>query len=452
MSILHHIVELSPSSGETNEGHWAGRVDASLFQDSYSNAPFATTVYALRRDKSSGSTLYRDVSTVVVSGNTNAVEPWGSVTEMSTGDALIIACDAPVAEILLDIDRVGVGTWTGLEVYDSSNGTTFNRRLLGTSDAGSPDETNGLKTAGINRIRIPTPSPDSMSFSPAPEDITARRWLAIVPVGLTGAAGEVTTSPAIKNVYLKHRDAHVVFHQTAGAFNSALTNGTYQLPSAVLVSEDVQVRFVFPFIGYGIDWTIHRRNPDTFTMAHEYLASDGTWKALPNFTDAANDWKVGPAALGDPSQLLRARWTIPSDWASATQSMPNASGGTSSATGYWIRYRVTSVTQRVTTSPAAFRGRARAFGSGNVRGITERAATTINRVMFEEIGRQAGGAATLGVLNLHTGREATLALPNPIVIGDWYDITTPVAVAANAQWDLRHVSGGRIYDAYMRTE
>lgn len=430
------LPELSADAGPASDGVVRGRVNQSLFTRVVSNVQLANAIYAIRKDISGSSFAFSDVSALAVGTVSNGLEPWGGNAAMSAGDELYVACDNLVREMYFDIDTPGV--WTGnMEIAYSSDGITANKTAQGLSDG-----TNGFRNAdGIYRVAFTAPT-DIVSFSPVPGLVTSRKWLVVRPANV----GTVTTSPKLKRLWLLHGDGDVTYGDFSTHANAALTSNDFSaLPSTIFPSVGGELVFVLPFLGYGVDFVVHQKMANVQTRTHEYLASGGAWKSLPNFSDASNDFTSGPASTSEASQTFAVRWTIPDDWTEKTVTF----AGVGSITGYLVRWRTTAVSTYGPTPTPWFRARCRAFGASNAAGLRFHSAQTLRGAMLAHIGV---GNATMSVLNLvnaNTGRGTPLSVPANSIAPLHVDLSPALAIAAGEGLIVAHQSGGALQDVEL---
>jgi len=96
--------------------------------------------------------------------------------------------------------------------------------------------------------------------------------------------------------------------------------------------------------------------------------------------------------------------------------------------------------------------RARRFGAGVVRGLSENTAFSLSRFKISRLGTRASGSIVGIVRNMHTGQSATFTIPNPYVIGEYILLSQSLSVAVGQQWDIAWSSGGQAYDVHSHWE
>lgn len=454
MSRDFHITELSPTSGPTLEGHLFGQVNQSLLTAVVSNVVFAASAYVIRKDVGAGiGTTFEDLSAVAMSDASGDFAPWGGTGSFTAGDKIYVACEKPITAIYVKVATPGVWAGDGIEVRYS-----VNRQYDDTELTGVGDGANGFRAAaGVYKMTIPWPS-NIVSFSPQPGSavdvaagraVAARPWLVLTPKNLTGMPSQ---APILDRVWLEHTAAGVVWTNFLTSFNAELTDGNFGSPQPIFYTDQTETWYGFSDIAYGMDVAVHRRVASVVNREARYLAADTTLKAMPDFTDASNFYTIGPATLGDPVQNLTLRWTPPNDWAPQSKTFTLADTTQITVSARWLVVRVASINQLGPTNPPLVRGRSREFGATKAQGFAERVAYAFSRIKFSQVGMQQGGAAVVQLLNMHTGKAASVSLPDPISIGRYYELSQEVDGVADSQWDMQHLSGGRIHDAFVHIE
>lgn len=394
------IAEISSTGGNAADGIVRGVIDQSLFVSVYDSVEPIETVNAFNLDVTGGGFDFTDYTTEATSGVANSFLPWGTNATFSSGDAVYLASGEPVTEIRITIDTGGVWVGGGLEVWDSTNGTTANRQLTVTTDT-----TNGLRNTGTGVIRWTDPATPRVSWSPVPGFIASREWLVIKPSGFVSA----TVSPKASMTFLLGSGGDV--EDKTAVFNAAMSDGSFGVVSDVVFFVGASTIFTLPVPGPGIDLMMHRRCPNVRDVVFEYYAVGGTWAALPGLNDPSNGMKNGPAALTDPPELFRLRWVPPLDWQTLPLTVDVDGVGPVTSTGAHIRARVSSVSDISPQLPPLARGRARSLdASGAVRHAD---AFTYSCLTYET-GIPPLSDTTVQFLNINTGLNATAVFPSGV--------------------------------------
>lgn len=402
MGLNFLLSEISPTAGDNADGVILGSVIESDLLAMLTDVPISSTIYALRKDVTGTTFTFTDISTPAGDDTTSDFLPWGTTAQMTAGDELFISCDHPKAELFFKIDTPGV--WNGtVEIRYSSNGQTANAVLQNVVDG-----TNGFRaSAGIYSIAFTVPA-DITAFSPVPGDISSRQWFVIKPT-VTG----VTTAPVLSRVWIRHSNVTVI-DLSSLVNGNIITQGQGQgHPPDIFPTVGSSVYFAFPNPAYGMERDIYLRSGNTRTRVAEYFASDNTWKTLTGWTDPSNDYTSGPSSQAANPTRYAVRWTIPSDWVSATRSFITNSS-TVQYTGFWIRERTTAVSQLGPMQVAVANLGVRQFGNTNTTGMAMRQNLTVLGVVVLSAAIENTVDCLCQIANMTTGATASFTIPaNP---------------------------------------
>ena len=402
----------------------------------YSSIESTEAVYAFNLDLSSGHVDFTDYTTECTSGVANSFLPWGTNATFSAGDAVYLASDEPTHEIRLTIDTPGVWVGGGLEVLDSTDGTSANRVLTGLVDG-----SNGFRSGpGTYSITWTDPAVPRVEWSPVPGFIAARRWIVIRPVGFISA----TTSPKMSMTYMM--DAGIDFGDDTAIWNAAMSDGTFgATPNVEWMVESSEI-FVFPAAGPGMDVEVHRKTPNVRDIALEYYSVSGTWRAFTGVDDPSDWLKNGPTTLGvDPPELFHVRWSQPADWDIMSLVIQSESdGGPVTLTGAIMRARVTSVSNISPQVPPLARARARSLNRSGA--VIHLAPATYSALTFEA-GVPPLADTVVQLLNINTGLGALVTFPLGVQSSSSLPLerlvfSTPVVIGAGDALLLTWQSGG----------
>lgn len=427
---------INPTAGKDSDGFVEGGIKETSYVAALFNILIAGNVYSYRKDTTaSGSFQFTDIATTISDDTISDTEPFGSTANMSANDTWLIACDHKVKVLYVKIETGSEGIWTGtgLKFYDSSDKLTANNELLNVTDP-----SNGLRNAGIHKIVLPTSS--SEAFSPIPGDIASRKWIIIKLNGFTG----VTRAPKISRVWIEHDESNITYLDMTTEVNGSLATAPVSPTDTLFPVIGNTAYFCTENIALAQERYQYRRTPDVWTIAHEYLANDETWKTLPNWQDASNDWANGPSVVSNTFQKYQASWTVPSDFGQKTLTFPLIQGGTVSYTGYWVRMRAVSVEIPGPTTLGLARYRARQFGASNAYGEYEKHAVTYT-VLTYSLGTKPTAPITLAFINNVNGQTATAIIPNDTLesgtlLTQKLDIN--LSIAAGESRMLKIVEGG----------
>jgi len=445
MSLDLRIAEISSTAGNDSDGVVRGSVAQSLMVTSLTNVQMSSIVYAYRKDTETGFSQFTDLSTNSVSDV--AFEPFGSTANLSANDAFILASDHEVKEIFVRITTPGVLTCDGIEILISTDGITFNTTLTNVIDG-----TNAFSNAaGVYRIELPGET-GHVDSSPVPGEITSRRWHLVKFKNLTS----VTTAPQINRVWLIHKDENITYSDNTDSVNASMTDNVF-VEQTVFPTIGSTHYYAFPFLAYGMETAVFRKFPVTLTRSTEYLASDGTWKTLPDYVDPSNGLTNGPATLGTTAINYSRRWTIPSDWAEKTLQFPMSDSTTKTVTGYFIRQPITAISEYGPIARALWRARGRAFGVNNANGIYHRVATTYRAATFD-VNIPSTSDTNIQLVNINTGKGTTFTIPantssSGAVTGQRIDLSPTLELRAGDSLLIAHASGlGNLGDVELRLQ
>lgn len=429
------IAEISGSAGNNSDGIVRGQTAQVSFTDAFSNIEEAEDVFAYNVDLAGLNIEFTDYSNEASGhGGLNSFMPWGTDLTFSAGDSVYLASTEEVTQLRFTIDTPGVWTGPGLQVWDSTNGIEANRQLSVTLD-----QSNGFRAvAGTYIVEWAAPTSARVAFSPVPSFITSRKWIVVRPESLTAPG----TSPKMSIVYMLGSNSG--YTDETLVFNAAMTDPTFgTVPDVVYDIGQAQI-FTFPSAGFGLDLMVHRKTANVRDVALQYYASDLTWKLLPNQSDPSNWMKNGPATLSDPPQLFHVRWSIPSDWASESITIPLEGGGTQTITGWHMRAVVTSFTSAGPQTPPLARGRCRPLSASG--GIYHLDPKTYTLATFEA-SVPCVTPTVVELVNINTGQSATMTIPaltysSSELGAERVDLSTPLAIGAGEAMLITWDSGG----------
>jgi hypothetical protein len=395
------MAEISDVAGHSADGIVRGLIDQSLFTAMYDSIESTETVYAFNLDLAGGNVDFTDYTTAATSGVANSFLPWGTNATFSVGDALYLASDEPTIEIRFTINTPGVWVGGGLEVLDSTNGTSANRTLTGVVDG-----SNGFRNGpGTYSVTWTDPAVPRVAWSPVPGFIRDRKWIVIRPSGFVSA----TTSPKMSMTYAM--GGGVDFEDDTSVWNAAMSNGTFGSVPDVVYQVDCSELFVFPAAGPGMDVEVHRKATNTRNVILEYYSISGTWRPFTGVNDPSNWLKNGPATLSDPPELFEIRWNEPADWDLMSLVIEESGVGPVTLMGAIMRARVTSITTVAQQVAPLARGRARSLNASG--GVIHLAPSTYTALTFEA-GVPPASDTVIQLLNINSRASATATFPSGV--------------------------------------
>lgn len=425
-----------------------GGANESLLKHYFSKVLQPASINLVALDASVGSGNYTVLSAEGSSiGNVADTPVFGTNTTMSSNDELYIADTKILKELWVHIITAGVFTADGIDLFDSTNGVTFNRQLTGVVDHTDAFRNVGWKditwtqpaTAGVALALVPT--------SPDPVLNTARPWYKIKLRNFT----TVTTAPVLARITPIFIDAEQKYADLSGLAGFSITSYAGSpligLTFFPVVGDEVIITFANPARGYSVYAFRKNLTPADVVIVYEYLASDNTWKALTSLADESDNYRNGPAVLIEPPTHFDLSFATPTDWVEKAIDLPLTDGTTLTATGYHIRRRFAAVPNKSEIQGAVVSIRAKQYGSANTSGIAV-TARTVDRVAVELNGAISGAAdaGVFQVVNLSTGAASQFTVPAAATQGDIINASiTTLSFLAGEMLGLERVSGGRTY-------
>lgn len=426
------IPELSPTAGTNADGFADSTVNETLLtanMDTVENCDNGG-LKCYRIDRSSGSMQIVDITTDAISGTTNQFKPFGTSVTFNDGDEFLIACGEEVHAMLFEVNTVAAHNAT-LRVYDSTDGV-WASNLLTVTDNG-----NGFKTSGWHYILLPD-NASRVAWKPSNDPALAMTSAKYFRVKLDGIISG-NTPPQLSEIVLIRKIFKWADHTTS------VNGDTAVAPAAEshYPWEGSSQLWCFSNPAYRMEVYMHLVQTAVITDAHEYLASDNTWKSLTGWVNSTNDFTTGPVVLGDPVQKLPITWSIPADWASKAQTFTLNNDTTVTYTGYWIRERTVSVSTYGDHLSPRYRLRARQFGSENVSGERIFSAQTVKGINIKSVTTPNTTDVVCEVVNLSTGKVSAFTIPANPSLPLAIDIAD-LAFAIGDERGIRVVSGGTI--------
>lgn len=425
-----------------------GGVVESLITHYYIKAMQPASVHLVRYDSSAGSGSYADLSTEASSIGPPADCPvFGTQATMSAGDEFYVSDTKALKEFWANTITAGVFTATGIEIYDSTNGVTFNRQLTGVVD-----DSNAFRNAGWKRVSWAQPATPGIALALAATSndamlSTARIWYKVKLTGFTAA----TTAPVLARIVPVFIDSEQKFYSGDAVVHASKTayagNPLLGATFFPVVGDQFITTYSNPARGGSVYVFRKTDLPGDVTFTAEYFASDDTWKPLPNYVDAGSHERNGPAVLTEPPTHFDLTFDTPADWVSNTISIPLTDGTTVDAVGYHVRKTTSAVPTPQEIVAPVYTERALQYGSANTAGITL-PAMTIARVAVELNGTITGtaDAGVFQIVNLATGATSQFAVAGTAVQGDIVNVDIiNLTFAAGDNLGLERVSGSRSY-------
>lgn len=418
------ITELSPTVNGTGIPSETGSVAESLLTAVFQTQERCLNPKVYRLDRSAGSLLIIDETSLAISTTANAFTPFNS-----DGDEFAINCEENFQAILFRLDTQGNHSAT-LKVKDSTDGLWVTNELTVT------DDSNAFEAAtGWHYITIPDNAQrTTFKLSNDPTlNTPSGKYILFRLDGIVGG----NTMPKISNLTLIRKNFRFDSHTVS--VNGDVTTAPAQYTHYPYSGSNLMFGFDNP--AYGMEFYISLAVANVITDIHEYLATDETWKTLSGWTNASNDFTAGPTVLGNPIEKFPVRFTIPSDWTAKSQTITLDDGTTTTVSAFWIRERTLTVTSYGLHTQPRYRARARQFGNQNTTGLEVLTATTLRGLRLISSTIPNTTAIECEIANMTTGKSSSFQIPaTPIfpVNVDFTDLTLQV----NERYSLIVKSGG----------
>jgi len=411
------LPRISRADGPNSDGFLLGTNPLSLLQNAITDIDISYTITVIRKNMVGSQEVYEDVSTLAMSGTSNAFEPFGPLANLVAGDELWVA-DSDIGGLILDVTTAGVYTGGTLEVLHSTDGSTL------TACPSLVDPSNALRNTGRHNVTFGG-SADRKSIAPR-FGMTARKYVVLRLSGVSGA----TVAPALARIW--GIDAAVGnFLDLTAMHSSAVSDATFdEVPgfdtSAVIFTVGASVYYGFPKKPIGVDDYYHVfGTAGARTVANEYLSDTLTWTTLPNVSGAAPIADPG----GSGAQIIRVRFTVPADWTKQTFNGLSL---------YWFRSRTATVIISGPVTPPLFRRRVIALEDSN--GLALNGAKTISKIDYR-IGVPHTADIRIGIAGAVSGNASEFVIPaNSTHSANGITLSPPLVLAANDQLVVWQIS------------
>lgn len=441
-------IELEVPLSISGDRELVGGVNESLLKHYVSKVLQPASINLIALDASTGSGNYKVLSTEGSSIGQVADTPlFGTNATMSANDEFYISDTRTLKELWANVITAGVFTADGIDIFDSTNGTTFNRQLTGVVD-----NTNAFRNLGWRNITWTQPATAGVALALAPTSNdaalnTARLWYKVKLRNFTA----VTTAPVLARITPIFVDAEQKWSDLSGLVGFSITSHAgsplINLTFFPVEGDEVLITFANPARGYSIYSFRKNLTPADAVVAYEYFASDNTWKPLASLVDESNDYRNGPTVLTEPPTHFDLSFTTPTDWTEKTIELPLTNGNTLTVTGFHIRRRFTAVPTKSEIQGAVVSIRAKQYGSANTSGVSV-TSRTIDRVSVELKGAISGtaDAGVFQVVNLTTGATSQFTIPSTATQGAIVNVDiSNMVFNAGDTLGLERISGSRTY-------
>lgn len=419
---------VNPTAGKTGEGIILGRISASDMTAVTLESKVLPIQQVIREDKTGTSFSLVDETTAATNAATGDFSPFGSTAQMSLGDAFYFRVeDGKECDVLhAQISTPGVGTWEiGMQEWDEAVDAWIDMVI-------ALDETNHFRAAaGVWHIQFTHVKKGSLKLHHT--DAAKHVWHRVYVKSFTS----VTTAPVISRLWASEANYSVV------NITSAVNNGTN--PAYEFLPEvGAHTKWVHPGPPIGIDVTVTTVASSTYTVERQYLASDDTWKNIPDIVDPSNGYRNTGAH--------KIRWSRPSDWVSKSYTFLGQT-----VNGWIERRHVTAVAIQGPVNLYQVQADSRSLGAANAQGLEYESAITYKSATFSIGDNQATGNTVLQLANADTGATSTLTIPTAIdessdVAAGKVSLSANFALAANESMIVMCLSGGTLINLEMRLQ
>lgn len=419
------ITELSPTVGNgTGIPNETGSITETPMLAVFQTQERCLNPKVYRLDRSAGSLLIIDETSLAISATANAFTPFNS-----DGDEFAVECEENFQAILFRLDTQGNHSAT-LKVKDSINSSWATNELTVTDDSNAFEA-----STGWHYITIPDNSQrQAFKLSNDPTlNTPSGKYILFRLDGIVGG----NTMPKISNLTLIRKNFRFDNHTVSINGNVAtapVEDIHYPFPGS-------NIMYGFNNPAYGMEFYISLAVANVITDIHEYLATDGTWKTLSGWTDASSDFSNGPTVLGNPIEKFPVRFTIPSDWTAKSQTITLDDGTTTTVSAFWIRERTLTVITYGPQFQPRYRARARQFGNSNTTGLEVLTASTIRGIRLISSTIPNTAAIECEIANMTTGKASSFQIPATPVFPLNVDFTD-LTLQANERYSLIAKSGG----------
>lgn len=378
---------VSPTAGKDREGILLGQITPTNFVAVVLESKVIPVVEVFIEDVTATGRSLVNVTAAATNAAAGDFPPFGTSATMSAGDAFYFRVeDGKECNTLhSQIATPGVGTWEmAVQEWDTAAEAWVDMTI-------SEDNTNDFRAAaGVHTLKFTHVKKGSVKLNLM--DSAKHVWHRVYLKNFTNA----TTAPVLSRLWV----SDVVFNYTD--ITSQVNNGNWTGFNGEFLPElEAHTDWIHPGPPMGLDTTVTQVASGTYTTRREYLATDGTWKPIPNIVDPSNDHTVLGAS--------KIRWSRPADW---TKKSYTFLGQTVEG---WIEKRV--VTSIVTAGPTQLwqlSAKSRSLGAANAQGLESPTAVTYTAATFTIGDNRATGDTVINFENVDTGAAATITIPSGV--------------------------------------
>ena len=419
---------ISPTSGIGSDGLLMGNIMQSDLTAAILVTKLVPIVEVIREDMTATGALLTDVTAEATNTTTDDFAPFNGLGAVSLGDSFYfrVSDNKECDRIHVMISTPGVGDYTiGIQEWDAVAEVWV--------DMGSfVDGSNSFKSAaGVYTLSWIHSKKGALRIHHT--DSAKHVWHRVKIKTLTG----ITTSPILSRLWAE--DTKYQYTDMTSYTNSGDWTG---FSSEFLPTINTYSAWVHPGPAIGADVTVSKAASGTYTTTREYLASDNTWKPLPNFVDPSNDYTI----LG----THRIRWTRPTDWASNTHITSTGA----LVTGWIERRRISAISTQGPVDLHETQTESRSLGSSNSQGL-ELGTTSYSFVTFS-CSQSSTSNTVLSFINADTGDTRSATIPantkdsSNITGGKLSFSPSPLTFSSGNSLLVMCLSGGPLTDVTIR--
>lgn len=419
---------VSPIAGKAGEGILLGRIAASDMVAVVLESKILPLQKVIKEDKDGTSFTLVDETTAATNAAMGDFLPFGTTAQMNLGDAFYFYVDdnKDCAVIHTQIATPGVGTWEmGIQEWDATAGEWVDMAI-------PLDETNHFRAAaGVYRLGFTHDKKGSLKLHHT--DAAKHVWHRVYLKSFTSA----TTAPVISRLWASELNYGYV------DITNAINNGTdpaYEFLPEVGAHTD----WIHPGPPIGIDVNVITAAGPTYTVERQYLASDDTWKPIPNLVDPSNGYRN--------TGQHRIRWSRPADWVEKSYTFLGQT-----VTGWVERRVVTAVATQGPVGLYQIQADSRSLGATNAQGLEYDAGATYKSATFSIGDNRATGSTVLQLINADTGATSTVTIPSAIdessdLAAGKVLLPADFSLATNQSMLVMCLSGGPLINLELRLQ
>lgn len=378
---------VSPTAGKDREGILMGQITPTNFVAVVLESKVIPVQEVKVEDITATGRVLIDATAAATNAAAGDFSPFGIASAMSTGDAFYfyVADGKDCNSLHAQIATPGVGTWEiAIQDWDAVAEAWVDMVI-------SEDNTNSFRAvAGVRTIKFTHVKKGLVKLNLT--DTVKHVWHRVYLKNFTSA----TTAPILSRLWV----SDVVFNYTD--ITSQVNSGSWTgFNSEFLPELEAHTDWIHPGPPMGLDVTVTQAASGTYTTVREYLATDGTWKPIPNVVDPSSDHTVLGAS--------KIRWSRPTDW---TKKSYTFLGQT--VEGWIEKRKVNSIVTAGPTQLWQLSAKSRSLGAANAQGLESPTTATYSAATFSIGDNRATVDTVINFENVDTGAAATITIPSGV--------------------------------------